>query len=98
MAGMDGIRYKKHEIQLLPGDELFLYTDGVTEATDLNNQLYGEERLRTDLNSFQGRSCEEKCRLLRKEIDDFTGEAPQFDDITMLSQKYNGPSEWKNNE
>ncbi|MDO5445331.1 MAG: SpoIIE family protein phosphatase [Eubacteriales bacterium] len=89
LAGMDGMNYKLHELQLLPGDELFIYTDGVTEATNLNNQLYGEDRLKFALNSFKGMSCEEKCRYLREDIDAFTGEAPQFDDITMLSLKYN---------
>lgn len=93
LAGMDGLDYHMHEVQLLPGDELFLYTDGVTESTDLSRQLFGDDRLKEALNRFRDSGCEEKCRLLQEELNAFVGEAPQFDDITMLSLKYNGPSQ-----
>jgi len=89
LAGMEGVRYRKHELQLQPGDEIFLYTDGVTEATDKNQCLYGEERLQTLLSNAGKVSSDELCRLLREDIDLFVGEAPQFDDITMLSVRLN---------
>lgn len=90
LAGMEGIRYKKNELQLNPGDEIYLYTDGVTEATDTNNALYGEERLKTLLDGLHGCSGEQVCRAVKNDIDAFVGDAPQFDDITMLHLKYNG--------
>lgn len=90
LAGMDGIKYRKNEFTLAPGDEIYLYTDGVTEATDSENNLYGEERLLALLNSMGDLSGEEICRAVKADIDAFVGDAPQFDDITMLYLKYNG--------
>ena len=90
LAGMDGIKYRKNEFTLAPGDEIYLYTDGVTEATDSENNLYGEERLLALLNSMGHFSGEEICRAVKADIDAFVGDAPQFDDITMLYLKYNG--------
>lgn len=90
LAGMDGIKYRKNEFTLAPGDEIYLYTDGVTEATDSENNLYGEERLLALLNSMGDLSGEEICRAVKADMDAFVGDAPQFDDITMLYLKYNG--------
>lgn len=90
LGGMEGKKYNEREFHLRCGDELFLYTDGVTEATDKNGNLYGEERLSAFLNNHPDISCENKCVELRKDIDEFVGEAPQFDDITMMSIKYRG--------
>ena len=90
LAGMDGIKYRKNEFTLAPGDEIYLYTDGVTEATDSENNLYGEERLLALLNSMGDLSGEEICRAVKADIDAFVGDAPRFDDITMLYLKYNG--------
>ncbi len=90
LAGMDGIKYRENEFTLAPGDEIYLYTDGVTEATDSENNLYGEERLLALLNSMGDLSGEEICRAVKADIDAFVGDAPQFDDITMLYLKYNG--------
>lgn len=90
LAGMDGIKYRKNEFTLAPSDEIYLYTDGVTEATDSENNLYGEERLLALLNSMGDLSGEEICRAVKADIDAFVGDAPQFDDITMLYLKYNG--------
>ena len=90
LAGMEEIRYRRNELMLAPGDEIYLYTDGVTEATDANEALYGEERLQVLMNRLHGCSGEEVCRAVRQDIDLFVGTAPQFDDITMLYLKYNG--------
>lgn len=90
LAGMEGMKYRKNEFTLAPGDEIYLYTDGVTEATDSENNLYGEERLLALLNSMSGLTGEEICRAVKADIDAFVGDAPQFDDITMLYLKYNG--------
>ena len=93
IAGMEGVKYRKNELYLAPGDEIYLYTDGVTEATDTNNGLYGEERLNALLDSLHGLSGEEVCRAVKGDIGAFVGDAPQFDDITMLYLKYNGGNE-----
>ena len=88
LAGMDGVRYRAGELTLTNGDRLFLYTDGVPEATNAENKLYGEDRLRAFMN--QNRSTEAVALLsaLKSNIDEFVGEAPQFDDITMLMFDY----------
>lgn len=88
LAGMDGIHYRKNELQLAPGDVLYLYTDGVTEATDLNNELYGEERLQKTME--RNTDPEVLCGQVKADVDGFVGEAPQFDDITMLTLAYYG--------
>ena len=85
LAGMDGIKYRQNELQLTPGDQIFLYTDGVTEATDKNNQLYGEERLLETVNRHIVMDTRKLCEAVKSDVDQFVGEAPQFDDITMLS-------------
>ena len=84
LAGMEGMKYRSGELALLPGDEIFLYTDGVTEATDAHEQLYGDARLEAVLNRLAGADAKEICRGVKQDVDAFVGEAPQFDDMTML--------------
>ena len=98
LAGMESIRYRKNELQLMPGDMLYLYTDGVTEATDAANQLYGEYRLFDLLNKHGELQPQPLCENIITDVDKFTGEAPQFDDITMLCLKYSGPQKGDSNE
>ncbi len=88
LAGMEGIKYRKNELQLIPGDKLYLYTDGVTEATDNNTELYGEQRLIDFVNSLENTEPESLCDLIKKDVDGFVGTAPQFDDITMLAMDF----------
>ena len=88
LAGMEGVRYRKNELVLEPGDAIYLYTDGVTEATDLNEELYGEDRLHSILEKYKDESMEVICSEIKKDVDMFAGEAPQFDDITMLALKF----------
>ncbi len=90
LAGMEGIRYRAGELQLAPGDSIFLYTDGVTEATDASETLFGEERLRRSLSAHEGVPIDSLCRCVKADVDAFVGDAPQFDDITMLALKYKG--------
>ena len=85
LAGMEGSRYKEYELHMDPGDRLFLYTDGVAEATNSNNELYGTERMLEALNNNKNVSCEKLLYNIKEDIDSFVKEAPQFDDITMLS-------------
>ena len=95
LAFMDGVTYQKYEIQLMPGDSLYLYTDGVTEATNVEVELYGEERLQKKLNEVMDHSVEDRCNRILADIDEFVGSAEQFDDITMLSVNYYGENKDK---
>ena len=88
LAGMEGVRYRVGELTLSPGDRLFLYTDGVPEATNTENKLYGEERLLNFMNKNASAAATDILPMLKANIDEFVGEAPQFDDITMLMFDY----------
>ena len=90
LAGWEGFQYRRQELQLAPGDQLYLYTDGVTEATDLQESLFGEEKLLAALNEYEGNEPQAMCDKVKQDVDRFVGEAPQFDDITMLSLTYKG--------
>lgn len=90
LAGMEGIRYRQAELTLLPGDRLYLYTDGVTEATDIHAELYGEDRLQNALNQYKTLPIQEMCSGIKSSVYEFFGEADQFDDITMLAIEFKG--------
>lgn len=90
LAGMDGIPYSRNELKLNPGDVIYLYTDGVTEATNAQEELYGEERLETILNNNSEADLETLCTSIKADIDEFVEDEPQFDDITMLCLKWKG--------
>ena len=77
------------------GDCLFVYTDGVTEAKDKSREMFGEERLKEALNLNADASPEELIDSVRRTVSGFVKDAPQFDDITMLSLKYHGNAEKK---
>ena len=89
LGGMEGVRYKEQQLQLQQGDEIYLYTDGVTEAHDINKQLFGEDRLLVSLNETKGMTVDEICKKVKADVDAFQGEAEQFDDITMLCVRLN---------
>ena len=93
LAGMENVHYREYELELHAGDMLFVYTDGVTEATDVNNALYGTERMLEALNSQPDTIPEELLHQVKADIDFFVGDAPQFDDITMLCLKCEKPVE-----
>ena len=88
LAGMEGMRYKGGEMQLEVGDKIFQYTDGVTEATNKENELYGMERLTAVLGENAALPPTELLPKIKDDIDCFVGDAPQFDDITMLCLEY----------
>lgn len=88
LAGMEGMRYKCGELQLEPGDKIFQYTDGVTEATNADNELYGMDRLTEILGENSALAPTELLPVIKNDIDKFVGNAPQFDDITMLCLEY----------
>ena len=93
IGGMAGIRYKEYELQMIPGDKLFLYTDGVPEATDANKELFGTGRMIAALNSEKNGTPEQVLQGVRRAVDAFVKDAEQFDDLTMLCLEYNGKPE-----
>ena len=96
LAGMEGMKYRAGSMTLEPGDKIFQYTDGVTEATNLKNELYGMNRLGAILNKVKGGTPNDILPAIKKDIDEFVGDADQFDDITMLCLEYKARME--NNE
>ena len=89
LGGVDGMRYREYELQLSPGDELFLYTDGVTEATNEAHELFGTARMLAALNSAE-HAADGVLDAVKSHLDGFVGAAEQFDDITMLCFRYLG--------
>lgn len=87
LAGMEGVIYSQSQVNLSSGDEIFLYTDGVTEATSLVNELYGEERLLKCLENHLGDTVKNQVLSIIDDINVFIDEAEQFDDITMMGMK-----------
>jgi sigma-B regulation protein RsbU (phosphoserine phosphatase) len=90
---MEGMKYRAGSMTLSPGDKIFQYTDGVTEATNLQEELYGMDRLGAILNQVKNKTPHEILPAVKKDIDNFVGEAPQFDDITMLCLEYKAKME-----
>ncbi|WP_026527416.1 PP2C family protein-serine/threonine phosphatase [Butyrivibrio sp. VCD2006] len=90
VAMLDDIRFEEHEFKLNPGDSLFVYTDGVPEATNSADELFGTDRMISALNKNSAADATELLGIVKDEIDSFVGDAPQFDDITMLSFRYLG--------
>lgn len=90
VGGMSGIKYKEYSIKLGVGDIIFLYTDGVPEATNSDQELFGVGRMLDTLNSLNTRDPKEIILQLHEGVDKFVGDAPQFDDITMSCLVYNG--------
>ena len=88
LGGMEGVRYRINEIQIQKGDRIFLYTDGVPEATNVHQELYNEDRLLEFMNNNTAMEATKLLPSLKANIDEFVGEAPQFDDITMLMFDY----------
>lgn len=90
LGGMEGIKYNEYEFVMEPDSKLFLYTDGVPEATNENNELFGMDRLVDTLQGAQDKSPEEILYAVNNAVDEFTGDALQFDDLTMLCVHYVG--------
>ncbi|MBQ4474545.1 MAG: SpoIIE family protein phosphatase [Lachnospiraceae bacterium] len=90
IGGMEGIRYKEYEIQLKPGDKVFVYTDGVPEATDTETQMFGTNRMLEALNLEPEASTEKILTNVHTAVNEFVGEGEQFDDLTMLCLEYKG--------
>ncbi|MBQ6322927.1 MAG: serine/threonine-protein phosphatase, partial [Lachnospiraceae bacterium] len=90
MGGMGGITYKAYELSLQPGTKLFLYTDGVPEATDLQEQMFGTEGMLLALNEVPSAPPQQIIEHVSASVNTFVGDAEQFDDMTMLCLEYKG--------
>ena len=95
IGGFDGIPYEQYEMDLNPGDTIFLYTDGITEANDHYGGFYGEDRLKDVLNQNKNDKLSEIIDKINQDIAEFCNYHDPFDDSTMLIIKYEGDS---NNE
>ena len=93
VATIEGIRFKEREFELEPGDRLFVYTDGVPEATNADNVLYGSDRMLEALNQDLEAEPEQLLLNVKHSVDEFVGDAPQFDDLTMMGFTYFGREE-----
>ncbi len=88
IGGLEGIVYNEYELQLEPGSRIFLYTDGVPEATDAEGKLFGLHRMMEALNSDRDAAPEQLLKNVRKAVDSFVVDAEQFDDLTMMCVEY----------
>ena len=93
IGGMDGMKYKEYEIELKPGSRLFVYTDGVPEASDSNNDLFGTERMIEALNIEPEASPKKILENVHDAVEGFVKDAEQFDDLTMLCFEYKGKND-----
>ena len=91
IGALEGAKYRDYELTLSPGDKLFLYTDGVPEATDAQQQMFGTDRMLEALNGDPDASPEQVLENVRRAVDGFVQAAEQFDDLTMLCLEYRGP-------
>ena len=87
IGGMKGMRYNDYEFTLEKGGTLFVYTDGVAEATNAKNELFGTERMIASLNQNPQASPKVLLTNMKNSVDEFVGDAPQFDDLTMMGVK-----------
>ena len=91
VAVMEGLKFPEHEFMLHPGDSLYVYTDGVPEATNEEEELFNTDRMLESLNRNKDKDQKEILEAMKTDMDAFVGKADQFDDITMLGFKYFGP-------
>ena len=91
IGAMEGLNYREYEIQMKPGDKLFVYTDGVPEAGNSRKELFGTDRMMEALNREPEAPLTEVLQNVRRAVDAFVGDAEQADDLTMLCLEYKGP-------
>lgn len=93
LGAMKDMKYTGYDMHLDPGDCLYVYTDGIPDAINVNEEEYGLERLLNALNTYKDASMEGLLQGVKADQDAFVGKADQFDDITMLGFRYNGPQD-----
>ena len=87
---MEGARYRDYEIQLEKGGSIFVYTDGVPEATDAGSEMFGSNRMLESLNRRADNNPQAFIAQVGSDVKVFSGDAPQFDDITMVGMTWLG--------
>lgn len=90
IGGLPNIKFREYKIQLEKGSKLFIYTDGVAEATNANEELFGIDKTIDALNEVKDQNLQAILDNVKKRVDEFNGDAPQFDDLTMLCLEYFG--------
>ena len=90
VGGLDDVEYSEYELQMEPGSTLFLYTDGVPEATNARGNAFGTDRMLEALNQESTAAPKTLLNNVKAAVERFVGEADQFDDLTMLCIKYTG--------
>ena len=98
VGAMDGVRYREYTIDLEPGAKIFVYTDGVAEATNSNEELFGTDRMIEALRNGENGTPRDVLKAVKAGVDEFVGKAPQFDDLTMLCLQYMGPEKTQKEE
>ncbi len=98
VGAMDGVRYREYTIDLEPGAKIFVYTDGVAEATNSNEELFGTDRMIEALRNGENGTPQDVLKAVKAGVDEFVGKAPQFDDLTMLCLQYMGPEKTQKEE
>lgn len=93
IGGMSGIKYSEYDILLEPGSKVFVYTDGLPEATDPENNMFGMQRILEELNKDPDADIRQLIENVQKGVDSFVKDAEQFDDLTMMCLVYNGQQE-----
>jgi sigma-B regulation protein RsbU (phosphoserine phosphatase) len=93
VGGIPGLTYENYEIQMKPGDRLFMYTDGIPEANNKERKLFGTERMVSTLNTDPTAELKTVLKNVREAVDQFANGAEQFDDLTMLCIEYKGKKE-----
>ena len=96
IGGLEGAKYREYQLQLEPGCKLFVYTDGVPEATSAEQELFGTDRMLAALNRRPDAAPMDVLKNMREAVDDFVKDAEQFDDLTMLCMEYKGSAEKEN--
>ena len=90
LGGMPGLKYSEYEIQMQPGSKVFVYTDGLPEASDAENKMLGLDRALKVINRDPDAGIRQVLENVRRGVDEFVKDAEQFDDLTMMCLVYNG--------
>ena len=92
IGGMPDVTYSEYTLQMNPGDKIFVYTDGVPEATAASKEMFGVDRMIKALNTCADACPDEILKTVKNAVDEFVGDAEQFDDLTMMCLEYKGPA------
>ncbi len=96
IGGMKGVKFRDYELTLAPGSKLFVYTDGVPEATNAGEKMFGVDRMVLALNQDPAAAPKQILENVRLSVEAFVKDAEQFDDLTMMCLQYNGPRKNRN--